>query len=94
MENLITNYINNAIIIRCVDYEGRGGVVRMATMLLAGRSGVRNPCPKIFRPALEPTQPPIPWVPGVKRTRRKINLSAPISADVKNGWSYTSTPPI
>jgi hypothetical protein len=40
------------------------------------------------RTALEPTQPPIQWVPGalsleVKRPRRE--------AEVKNPWSYTST---
>jgi hypothetical protein len=36
------------------------------------------------RTALEPTQPPIQWVPGA--------LSLSSSAEVKNAWSYTSTP--
>ena len=67
-EHLITSFRNNAIIIGYVDFESRCGVVRIATMLPAGRSGVREPVwtnsPKIFRPALETTQPPVHWVPG------------------------------
>jgi hypothetical protein len=44
-----------------------------------------------------PTQPPIQWVPGalslgVKRQGRESDHSPPSSADVKNVWSYTSTP--
>jgi hypothetical protein len=44
-------------------------------------------------------QPPIQWVPGalslgVKRPRREADHSPPSSAEVKNAWSYTSTPPI
>jgi hypothetical protein len=51
------------------------------------------------RTALEPTQPPIQWVPGalslrVKWQRREADHSPPSSAKVKNVWSYTSTPPI
>jgi hypothetical protein len=43
------------------------------------------------------TQPPIQWVPGalfleVKRPRREADHSPPSSAEVKNAWSYTSTP--
>jgi hypothetical protein len=46
-----------------------------------------------------PSQPPIHWVPGslslgVKRPGREVDLSPPSSAEVKNAWSYTSTPPI
>jgi len=49
------------------------------------------------RPALEPTQPPIQWVPralnqGVKRWWREANHSPISSAEVKNAWSYTSIP--
>jgi hypothetical protein len=49
------------------------------------------------RPALGPTQPPIQWVPGalslgVKRPGREADHSPPSSAEVKNAWSYTSTP--
>jgi hypothetical protein len=51
------------------------------------------------RTALEPTQPPIQWVSGalslgVKRPGREADHSPPSSAEVKNAWSYTSTPPI
>jgi hypothetical protein len=49
------------------------------------------------RKALESTQPPIQWVPGalflgVKRPRYEADHSPPSSAEVKNAWSYTSTP--
>jgi hypothetical protein len=44
-----------------------------------------------------PTQPPIQWVPwilssGVKRPVHESDHSSPSSAEVKNAWSYTSTP--
>jgi hypothetical protein len=46
-----------------------------------------------------PTQAPIQWVPGavslaVKRPGREADHSPPSSADVKNAWSYNSTPPV
>jgi hypothetical protein len=52
----------------------------------------------VSRPALVPTHPPIQWVPGalslgVKRPKREADHSPPSSAEVKNAWSYTSTPP-
>jgi hypothetical protein len=51
------------------------------------------------RPALGLTQSPIEWVPGVvslgvKRSGREADYSPPSSAEVKNVWSYISTPPI
>jgi hypothetical protein len=50
------------------------------------------------RTALGPTQPPIQGVPGalslgVKRPGREADNSPPSSAEVKNAWSCTSTPP-
>jgi hypothetical protein len=47
--------------------------------------------------ALDPTQPRIQWVPGilslgVKWPGREADYSPPSSAEVKNAWSYTSTP--
>jgi hypothetical protein len=48
------------------------------------------------RTALEPTQPPIQWepgaFPGIKRPGREADHSPPSNAEVKNAWSYTSTP--
>jgi hypothetical protein len=51
------------------------------------------------RPALGPTQPPIQWVTGnpflgIKRPGREADHSHASSAEVKNAWSLTSTPPI
>jgi hypothetical protein len=50
------------------------------------------------RPVLGPTQPPIQWVLGalslgVKRLGCEADHSVPTSAEVKNTWIYTSTPP-
>jgi len=47
---------------------------------------------------VQTTQPPVQWVlgalsPGVKWLRHEIVLSPPSSTEVKNVWSYTSTPP-
>jgi hypothetical protein len=49
------------------------------------------------RTALGPTYPHIQWVSGavslgVKRPGREADHSPPSSAEVKNAWSYTSTP--
>jgi len=51
----------------------------------------------VSRPALEPTLPPIQWVPGVlslevKRPGRETDHSPPSSAEVNNVWRYNSTP--
>jgi hypothetical protein len=51
------------------------------------------------RTVLGPTQPPIQWVPGalslgVKWPGHEADHSPPSSAEVKNAWSCTSTPPI
>jgi hypothetical protein len=45
------------------------------------------------RPALGSTPSSIQWVLEVKHQGRKANLSVPLSAEVKNEWSYISTPP-
>jgi hypothetical protein len=60
--------------------------------LRGGRSGF------VSRPTLGLTQPPIQWVPGVlfpgvKRTGREADHSPPSNAEMKKGWSYTSTTP-
>jgi hypothetical protein len=51
----------------------------------------------LFEGILESTESPIQWVPGVlfprvKRPGREADLSPPSGAEVKNSWSYTSTP--
>jgi hypothetical protein len=50
-------------------------------------------------PALESTQPTIQGLPGalslrIKRPGSEADHSPPYSAQVKNGWSYASIPPI
>jgi len=52
-----------------------------------------------FRPAQGPTQPPIQWVPEaltpeVKWPEREADHLHPSSAQVKNAWTYSSTPPM
>jgi hypothetical protein len=54
--------------------------------------------PQRLERALGPTHP-IKWVPGalsltVKRPGREADHSHPSNAEVKNAWSYTSSPPI
>jgi hypothetical protein len=51
------------------------------------------------RTALGPIQPPMQWVPGalslaVQRPGLGGDHTPPSSAEVKNAWSYNSTPPI
>jgi hypothetical protein len=48
---------------------------------------------------MESTQPLIQWKTGalslgVKRSEREADYTPPSSAEVKNAWSYASTPPI
>jgi hypothetical protein len=55
------------------------------------------PFTTVSRTALGHSQPPIQWVPGalslgVKRPGREADNSPPSSVEVKNAWSYTSTP--
>jgi hypothetical protein len=47
---------------------------------------------KSSRPALRSTQPPLQWVPGIKRPGSEVDHSPPTSAEVKKMWIYTSTP--
>jgi hypothetical protein len=50
------------------------------------------------KPALGPAQIPVQWVPGtlspgIKRPGREADHLPPASAEIKNMWIYTSTPP-
>jgi hypothetical protein len=52
----------------------------------------------VSRLALGHTQPSIQWIlgtltPRVKQLGHKADYSPPSSAEVKNAWSYASTPP-
>jgi hypothetical protein len=76
-------------------------VSRYSDWLQAGRLRGRNSSPgrdknflfsKSSRPALGSTQPPIQWVPEVKRPGREADHSPPANAEVKRNWMYTSTP--
>jgi hypothetical protein len=86
--------------------EEPGTVVDIATRLRAGRSGVRIPA-EVRDFSFLQNLPYLLWglvslvfngyqgsFPGVKRPGREVNHSPPSSAEVKNEWSYTSTPPI
>jgi hypothetical protein len=51
------------------------------------------------RRALGPIRPSNQWVlgalsPGIKWPGREVYYSRPTSTEVKNAWSYTSTPPV
>jgi hypothetical protein len=53
----------------------------------------------VFRPSLGHAQTPFQLVPvvvspGLKRLEREADHSPPSSSEVKNAWSYTSTPSI
>ena len=51
---------------------------------------------RMYRPAMKPNQPPTIWLlvvlPPVKGPEQEMDHLPPSSADVKNVWSYTSTP--
>jgi hypothetical protein len=70
--------------------------------VLDDRGSIRARGKCSFSPPLRPdrfwTQPPIKWVPGallprVKWAGREADHSSPSSTEVKNAWSYISTPP-
>ena len=69
-------------------------VVGVETRLLAGRSGL----PRIFRPALKPTQPRIRGYqccfPNVRLLGHDVDHSPSYNVGVKNECSYASPPPL
>jgi hypothetical protein len=87
--------------------KSRGSSVSVETRLQAGRLEFdsRQELGFFFllatasSPSLEPTQPPIQWVPrdlstGVKLPERAADRTPPSATEVKNTWSYTSTHPL
>jgi hypothetical protein len=89
----------------CLLHWTRGSSVNIVTELRTGRSGLDpRQWHGIFlfatasRPALGSTQLPIQWVSwalsqGIKWPGREADHSSPSSAEVKNAWIYTLTPP-
>jgi hypothetical protein len=72
--------------------ERRGSRVRFP----AGAGNIFSIAASLTAPG--PSQPPVQWVPRalslwVKCPGREADQSPPSSAEVKNAWSYTSTPP-
>jgi hypothetical protein len=96
-------YLTSIFAILIVSYKSRDSSVGIALGYVLTDRGIRVRFPVglgIFlfttasRTALEPTQPPIQWIPralslGVERPGREADHSPPSSADVKNAWSYT-----
>jgi hypothetical protein len=89
--------------------KSRNSSVGIVTELRAGRSGFKGSIPgrdwEFFSsaPCLDlseahPASYPVGKLgalsPGVERPGREADHSPPSSADVKNSWSCTSTPPI
>jgi hypothetical protein len=86
----MTIYIMKRPIELCYGLDGRG---------FESRQGLEFFFTTASGPALESTQPPIRWVQGalslgVKLPGHEADHSPSSSAEVKNAWSYTSTPPI
>jgi len=87
--------------------RGPSSSVRIVTRLPDGRPGLDSRQSLGFFPSpLRPdrlwdpySQPPIHWVLGalslgVKQLGHEANHSLPSISEVKNAWSYTSTPPL
>ena len=49
---------------------------------------------KTFRLAVGPTLTPVEGVPGLNLLGRDVDYSSRSSTEVRNEWSYTSTPPV
>jgi len=83
-----------------VQYKSRSSSASTVTRLRAGRpwSHFRQRLEFFSSPRrsghLGPTKLPTQLEPGVKRPERESDHSFLYSADVKNLWSYTCTPPV
>jgi hypothetical protein len=85
--------------------RSQSSVVGITNRLWTGRSGAREPVDardfllaSPSKPALGSTWPLFSVYrgsfPGVKRLGREVQHSLPSSAEVKNEWSCTTTPPM
>jgi hypothetical protein len=79
-------------------YKSRERLVGIATDCGLDNRMMEVGIPAVSRPALGPTQPHIHWVQGalflgVKRPGSEADHSPPSSAEFKNAWIYTFTPP-
>jgi hypothetical protein len=75
-----------------------GRSVRIVTRFRARQRRIRSSFSSWDRPDQRPILFSIQWVPGVLSTEvrclgRNANHRSPSSAEVKDMWSYTSTPP-
>jgi hypothetical protein len=89
---VLSRFVTSADFLR-----GRGSSVGIVTKLWARWPGFDSQETQ-SRPALGPTQPriqrvPVALSPRLKWPEREADHSPPSSADIKNAWSYTSTPP-
>jgi hypothetical protein len=68
---------------------------RYSDWLSAGRDlkGRELTLIQVVKTALGPTQPPIQWIPEVKRPGCEADHSLPANAEVKKMWIYTSSAP-
>jgi len=74
--------------------SGYGLNDRVVGVLIPGRGERVFPLASVPRPALGPTQPPVQWVPGVKRGRGVTLTTHPhLVLRSTMSRSYTSSPP-
>jgi hypothetical protein len=61
------------------------------------REGIIFCVTAVYRLAVGPIRPSLPWVPGVLPEHgdwgREADNSSPSNAEIKNAWNYTSTLP-
>jgi hypothetical protein len=95
MQYAVINYLTNQL--TCVSRDSSVGIATGYGLDDQG-GGSASPCRvKNFhfsissRPVLGSTQPPIKWIPGLKRQGREADHSPPTGAEVKKMWIYTST---
>jgi hypothetical protein len=84
-------------------YSWAGETSQYSDLITGWTTMIRFPAGAIFvfinasRPAVGPIKPPIQWVSGDIYPGSNVSgvwrWPPPFSAEVKNAWNYTSTPP-